>query len=185
MKSRNAKFTKIFSSCFTSLLVFVLFTVQNSYGEMVGDQANPDEQQIKEQLVKAKQVLEKAEKAAVEIIQAAELKANDIIATASEDKQLNDSKQTPLAVKNQEVAVELQGATIEEIANAIMPEGWRVMVDVGDQTVKERRFQFISTKSRDQALTGLTKPLNLNYRYFFNLKNGNGESAPLLVISEQ
>lgn len=184
MKTKNLYLSKNIRYGFTGVLALFLFNTQVTHAEVESDQASREQQQIKEQLEKAKQVLAKAEEAAVEIIQAAEMKANDIIATAGEDVQLNNSKQTPVVIKNQEVAVELQGATIEEIANAIMPKGWRVLVDVSDQRIKERRFQFISTKSRDQALTGLTKPLNLTYRYFFNLKGENGESTPLLVISE-
>ena len=137
-----------------------------------------------EQLLQAKQVLIQAEEAAAEIIKAAEYEAQEILTTANINVRNADKKLSPLAVKNQEVAVELHGATIEEIANALMPETWRVLVDVKNQSIKERRFQYISTKPRDQALISLTKPLNLKYQYFFHLTDEEGEPSPLLVISE-
>lgn len=139
-------------------------------------------QETQDKLIKAKAVIAKAEEAAVEIIRAAEMEAEAIINRAGVESE--NPKSTPLAIKNEEVAVELHGATVEEIANALMPQGWRVLVDVKKSEIKGKRFQYISTKSRDQALIGLTKPLDLNYRYFFNLKDEAGESSPLLVISD-
>ena len=74
---------------------------------------------------------------------------------------------------------------MQEIATAIMPGNWRVMVDVKEQSLLQRRFQFVSTKSRDQALRDLLKPVGLKHQYFFDLKDANGAPSPLLVISKR
>ncbi|MBL4869223.1 MAG: hypothetical protein JKY67_22910 [Pseudomonadales bacterium] len=139
--------------------------------------------EVQQQLALAKATLVKVETAADDIVMAAELEAKQLKANAKIVSM--QSNLDPLKVKNEIVAVELQSATIEEIANALMPMGWRVMVDVSDDGIKSRRFQFVTTKPRDQALAILVKTLGLKYQYFFDLADEEGVPTPLLVISEK
>lgn len=139
---------------------------------------------VQTQLKKANEALENAELVAKNIIiqaqqEAAEIKSNASSETAT---RLNID---PILIKNGTVSVELSSATIEEIARAIMPPNWRILVDTKDPKMLQRRFQFVSTNGRDQSLAQLVYPLRLNHQYFFDLLDKDGKQSPLLIISDR
>lgn len=136
---------------------------------------------IKQELVNAKQAVVEAQTMAEKIIADAQLQANAIRKNAAVNDAPTDL--TPVEIQSARVAVELSAGTIEEIANAIMPLGWRVLVDVKDVSLLRKRYQYVSTKSRDQALRDLLGPAGLKHQYFFDLTDAHGNSSPLLVIS--
>lgn len=90
----------------------------------------------------------------------------------------------PDHVRNQEVSIDIDAATIEEIATAIMPRGWRVRLSTSDKEVHEAKYEFVSSDPREVALRKLLLGTGLGYKFFFNLKNEQGKPSPLLVISE-
>lgn len=141
-------------------------------------------QALKTQLIEARTAVANAQQVAEEIVQTAKADAERIMKDA-EATQRKESTASPLVVKNAAVAVEIAAGTLEEIAIAIMPEGWRILVDVKDPKVKERRFQYVTTKSREQALSDLLNSIGMNHQYFFELVNDDGEPSPLLVISQR
>lgn len=133
-----------------------------------------DQQAVREQLEQARVVLIEAEKTAEEIIRKAQ-------AEAGYENQGTDL--SPLLIQNGRVSIEINAGTIEDIVKAIMPPHWRVLVDVKDTDIRERRFQFVSTRTREQALNDLLKPIGMKHQYFFDLKNASGDASPLLVVS--
>ena len=138
---------------------------------------------VQQELQNAKQAIEDARQAAEQIVLDAQREAA-LIRQSTPDTQQRPLDLEPIVIQNGKVAVEIAAGTVEEIATAIMPGDWRVMVDVKDQSVLQRRFQFVSTKSRDQALRDLLKPVGLQHQYFFDLKDASGGRSPLLVISK-
>ncbi|MGB3619763.1 MAG: hypothetical protein WBA20_00280 [Ketobacter sp.] len=139
--------------------------------------------EIRQELEKARHAVEEARQVAEQIVADAQQQANLI----RQDAVVNDAPTDlgPVEVQTHRVAVEIASGTVEEIATAIMPGDWRVMVDVKDQAVLQRRFQYVSTKSRDQALRDLLGPVGLRHQYFFDLKDAQGVKSPLLVISKR
>ena len=138
---------------------------------------------VQQELQSARQAIVEARQAAEQILLDAQREAALVRQTAPEQQQ-RPADLEPVQIQNSKVAVEIAAGTVEEIATAIMPGEWRVMVDVNDQTILQRRFQFVSTKSRDQALRDLLKPVGLRHQYFFDLKDASGARSPLLVISK-
>ena len=141
----------------------------------------PDLQAVQTELQNARKAVEDARQTAEQIIADARKDADRIRQDASLQAVPPDLQ--PIQIRNAPVAVEINAGTVQEIATAIMPLGWRVKVDVKDRSLLQRRFQYVSTKSRDQALRDLLKPVGLQYHYFFDLKDAGGNSSPLLVIS--
>ena len=139
---------------------------------------------VQQELEKAKSAVIEAREAAEQIILDAQKEAA-LIRQSSPNQQQLPVNLEPVALQNGKVAVEIAAGTVQEIAMAIMPTDWRVMVDVKDPTLLERRFQFVSTKSRDQALRDLLKPVGLQHQYFFDMKDASGVRSPLLVISKR
>lgn len=90
----------------------------------------------------------------------------------------------PDFVRNQEVSVEFNAATIEEIATHLMPRGWRVRLSTSDQEAHQAQYEFVSSDAREVALRKLLYGTGLGYKMFFNLKDDHGNPSPLLVISE-
>lgn len=95
----------------------------------------------------------------------------------------------PTVVLNEPVEAEFESATIEEISRGLMPEGWRVTVEFNNRPeLAERRYQFISTDPRDLALRKLTtsvRDAKLRFAYFWDLKDAQGNPAPLLLITDR
>lgn len=154
---------------------------QNSLAQEAAQSS--DIQAVQTELENAKQAVEEARRAAEQIV--LDAKRDAALIRQSADHQQAPTDLTPVEIQNSPVAVELSAGTVKEIATAIMPAGWRVLIDVKDQSVLQRRFQFVSTKSRDQALRDLLKPVGLKHQYFFDLKNAQGQESPLLVISKR
>ncbi|MDX1693086.1 MAG: hypothetical protein R3208_04935 [Ketobacteraceae bacterium] len=138
-----------------------------------------DAASMRQQLEEAKLAILDAEKKAEEIIRAAREEASALKSGSHQEDVLS-----PLLIQNTSVSIEMKAGTLQEIVTAIMPEGWRVLVDVKDEAVRNRRFQFVSTRTREQALNDLLKPIGMKHQYFFDLKNGQGEPSPLLVVSK-
>ena len=138
---------------------------------------------VQQELQNAKQAVEDARRAAEQIVLDAQREAA-LIRHSSPDNQHQPLDLEPIEIQNSKIAVEIAAGTVEEIATAIMPSDWRILVDVKDQSLLQRRFQFVSTKSRDQALRDLLKPVGLQCQYFFDLKDPSGGRSPLLVISK-
>lgn len=95
----------------------------------------------------------------------------------------------PTVVMNEPVSVEFQAATIKEIVGAMMPNGWRVETDFNQKPELEtRRFQFVSTDARDLALRHLTssvRDLKLRYKYFWDLKDAQGNPSPMILLTDR
>ena len=138
---------------------------------------------VKQELTNARQAVMDAQSVAEKIIADAQMQANLIRQNAVVNDAPTDL--TPIEIQSARVAVEISAGTIEEIANAIMPLGWRVLVDIKDASVLQKRFQYVSTKSRDQALRDLLLPAGLQHQYFFDLTDNSGAKSPLLVISSR
>ena len=141
---------------------------------------------LKLELIEAKNAVANAQQVAEDIVRLAKEDAAKIVAAAEElARKTTSTTLNPSTVKNAKVAVEINAGTIEEIATSIMPEGWRILLDVKNQDIRERRFQYVSTKSREQALSDLLNSINMSHQYFFELRDTNGEPSPLLVISQR
>ncbi len=95
----------------------------------------------------------------------------------------------PTFVLNEPVTVEYQGATIKEIVTGIMPVGWRVNTDFKKRPELEtRRYQFISTESRDVALRALTSEIRdarVRFKYFWDLKDSQGNPEPMILLTDR
>lgn len=176
-----------------STIVASLFFTTMAYGDehSITQQELDD---LKRQLIEARAAIIDAQRAAEDIVAIAKEDADRIRSSASNTNLVQGRDAThkdsvgmvnPLVVKNAAVAVEMSAGTLEEIAVAIMPEGWRILVDVVDPKIKERRFQYVTTKSREQALSDLLSNIGLSHQYFFELVDEEGLSSPLLVISQR
>ncbi|MFL1449347.1 hypothetical protein ACI77O_13200 [Pseudomonas tritici] len=95
----------------------------------------------------------------------------------------------PTVVLNEPVKVDVQSATMEEIARGMMPKGWRVEVEFSARPeLAERRYQFISTDPRDLALRKLTASVRdsrVRFAYFWDLTDANGNPSPKLLITDR
>lgn len=138
---------------------------------------------VKVELEEAKAAVEEARQIAEQIVLEAQQQANLIKKNAVVNDMPADL--SPVEIQRGQVAVEIAAGTVEEIATAIMPADWRVMVDVKDSEIMQKRFQYVTTKSRDQALRDLLVPIGLKHQYFFDLKDESGVKKPLLVISQR
>lgn len=154
----------------------------NNANEIALSETDPDTAEAS--LVEAKRVLEQARELAEQIVAEANAKANGAKQQSEPLSQLEQDAQI-LTLRNAKVSVELQAGTVEEITRAIMPAHWRIMFDVKDPGLKQRRFQYISTKPREQALNDLLRPLGMQHQYFYELQDENGNSSPLLVVSQR
>lgn len=144
---------------------------------------DPSVEAVRKELEKARQAVEDARKVAEQIVSDAQREANRI----KQNYVVNDGPADlgPAEMQTRKIAVEIASGTVQEIATAIMPGDWRIQVDVKDMSVLQRRFQFVSTKSRDQALRDLLLPVGLKHQYFYDLRDETGLSTPLLVISKR
>ncbi|MEE2730517.1 MAG: hypothetical protein VYA55_06810 [Pseudomonadota bacterium] len=138
---------------------------------------------VKVELEEARAAVEEARQIAEQIVLEAQQHANQIRQSSVVNDQAGDL--SPVEIQRGQVAVEVSAATVEEIAVAIMPSDWRVLVDVKNKDVLQKRFQYVTTKSRDQALRDLLAPIGLKHQYFFDLKDASGAKTPLLVISQR
>lgn len=95
----------------------------------------------------------------------------------------------PTFVLNEQVSVQYQGATLKEIVIGIMPAGWDVQTDFTKRRELEtRRYQFISTESRDVALRALTSEIRdarVRFKYFWDLKDPQGNPAPMILLTDR
>lgn len=95
----------------------------------------------------------------------------------------------PTVVLNEPVKVDVESATMEEIARGMMPPGWRVEVEFSSRPeLAERRYQFISTDPRDLALRKLTASVRdsrVRFAYFWDLTDANGNPSPKLLITDR
>jgi len=169
----------IAATCAGSLLVGA-----STLANVQADAQSPELAAVQQELVNAREAVEEARKVAEQIVLDAQREAALIRQSGAANQQVPVDLE-PIEIQNGKVAVELAAGTVEEIATAIMPGNWRVMVDVKDQGILQRRFQFVSTKSRDQALRDLLQPVGLQHQYFFDLKDSSGARSPLLVISKR
>ncbi|HEK3610247.1 hypothetical protein I5J75_05785 [Pseudomonas aeruginosa] len=94
----------------------------------------------------------------------------------------------PTAVLNEPVSVEYEAATLVEIVEGMMPEGWRVVPDFRKHPeLLTRRYQFISTDPRDLALrelTGSVRDARVRFKYFWDLKDEQGNPKPMILLSD-
>lgn len=142
-----------------------------------------DMEAVKVELEEAKAAVEEARQIAEQIVLEAQQQANQIRQNAAVNDMPADLG--PVEIQRGQVAVEISAGTVEEIAVAIMPNEWRVLVDVENKDILQKRFQYVTTKSRDQALRDLLAPIGLKHQYFFDLKDAAGAKTPLLVISQR
>lgn len=142
-----------------------------------------DMESVRVELEEAKAAVEEAKQIAEQIVLEAQQQANQIRQNAAVNDLPTDL--SPVEIQRGQVAVEVSAGTVEEIAVAIMPTDWRVLVDVKNKDILQKRFQYVTTKSRDQALRDLLAPIGLKHQYFFDLKDAAGAKTPLLVISQR
>ncbi|MGP0171092.1 hypothetical protein ACSVIJ_04340 [Pseudomonas sp. NCHU5208] len=94
----------------------------------------------------------------------------------------------PTVVLNTPVSVEYEAATLKEIVTGMMPEGWRVETDFRKHPeLNTRRYQFISTDPRDLALrelTGSVRDARVRFKYFWDLKDAQGNPNPMIILSD-
>jgi hypothetical protein len=95
----------------------------------------------------------------------------------------------PTFVLNEQVSVQYQGATLKEIVIGMMPAGWDVQTDFTKRPeLATRRYQFISTESRDVALRALTSEIRdarVRFKYFWDLKDPQGNPAPMILLTDR
>lgn len=144
------------------------------------DDNTPDMDLVTTQLRQARDILLTAEKTAEEIIREAQAEAEKV---RTRRNQATAEGLAPLMLQNSKISIEIAAGTIKEIVKAIMPKEWRILVDVKNKALTQRRFQFVSTRTREQALNDLLNPIGMKHQYFFDLKDSEGRASPLLVVS--
>lgn len=121
-----------------------------------------------------------------QLLMLAESKAE--IIESSAHKRVILERIDPTVVMNGTVSVEYEAATIKEIVTGMMPKGWRVEVDFRKHPqLLTRRYQFISTDPRDLALRQLTasvRDARVRFKYFWDLKDGQGNPSPMILLSD-
>lgn len=131
-------------------------------------------------LLQARQKLDEAERLAAQIIESARLESQKIRhETGGEVSHSLDG------LKQEHIAIEAQNKSLKEVLQMIMPDHWRVMLDVNESKFDQQRFDFIAQKPRDEMLADFTRSLGLTYQYFYLLKDESGQAKPLLVVAEQ
>ncbi len=133
-----------------------------------------------------------ADKIAEKIINNANAEASIILREASNRKGDVRAAEKKEAVKNiafddvmnEKISVEISAGTVDLIAKNILPRNWRVVINVKSREVKNKRYFFVSSKSRGEALNDLSSTLGLKFYYFYELKNSSKDSAPLLIVSD-
>jgi hypothetical protein len=82
-----------------------------------------------------------------------------------------------------------EALTIEQIARAIMPEGWTIFVDFHVKPeIANRTFIFTSTDPRDTALRKLTASVAdhpVYYSYLWDLVDAGGKPSPTLILTDK
>ncbi len=135
-----------------------------------------------EQIADISQIHQESE----QILMLAESSAEAIESAAH--KRVTLERVDPTVVLNEPVTAEYQGASLKEIVTGIMPVGWRVKTDF---TVKpeleSRRYEFVSTDSRDLALRKLTnsiRDVKVSFAYFWDLTDEQGNPSPMIVLTD-
>ena len=142
-------------------------------------------EESREVLMSARQKLNEAERLATEIVEAARLESIHIRKHAKQSAGIHEVASRSLAdVQEEVVAVEARNQSLKEILIELMPQGWRVMIDVDVAILESQRIDFITEKTRDLAIADLTSSLGLEYRYFHYLKDAHGNATPLLVVTD-
>ena len=96
----------------------------------------------------------------------------------------------PVTVMNERVSVGFsQSVTLQEIIEALMPAGWKVVIDLRDNPAATKETHaFRTTSKRHEALAALQAglpELNIHYYYFFDLVDKDGNPAPELIVSDK
>lgn len=122
-----------------------------------------------------------------ELLAAAEKEAERRIELAK--TQLAVRSIDPAIVMNEQISGNFVGATIREIAEGLMPENWTVRTDFSKYPELDAyTLEFVTTQRRGEAMNTLanfdrTRPLQV--RYFYDLMDGSGNAAPLVIITDQ
>lgn len=175
------KFKSIMPSC--GLLFAITFTSTNVIAAEAINDSPEDLASLRQELSLARETIANAQQVAKNIVDAANVEAEAIRRQARGES--IDSSLDPESVRSELIAIDISSGTLEQIVRSIMPQNWRIRVDLIDVRQSERRFQFVSTRTREQALADLLIPLGFNHQYFFELKDETGAPSPLLVISER
>jgi hypothetical protein len=134
-------------------------------------------------LLAARQKLEEAEQLAAQIVEAARLESAKIKSTAQ--AKVNAVPLTLDDVKSQWISVEIRDRPLQATLLRMLPNGWRVMIEMEASVLRDQRIDFISQKKRDEAISDLTRSLGLEYQYFYQLTDNQGNPSPLLVVTER
>lgn len=136
-----------------------------------------------EQLVDIGQLRQDSE----QILMMAETSA-EVIETSARQR-VTLERVDPSVVLNEPVKAEYQASTIKEIVTGLMPVGWRVKTDFGNRPeLENRRYEFVSTDSRDLALrklTGSVRDAKVRFAYFWDLTDENGNPSPMILITDR
>jgi len=87
-------------------------------------------------------------------------------------------------VMNEKISVEVPAGDVFTIVSKLMPSNWRVMLSVKNNKLLNKRFYFVTTKSRGEALNDLSESVGIKFYYFFDLKDENKNTSPLLIVSD-
>ena len=107
-----------------------------------------------------------------------------------ESKEFQNSN--PQAVLDGNVNIYLKQADFKEVLKSIAPAGWNIVVDIKNKEVFDNQYMFISTSSRRESLfkflddvSRSVHGVNLQSKWFFDLKDEKGFSSPTLLVFEQ
>lgn len=87
-------------------------------------------------------------------------------------------------IMNEKISVEVPAGDVFTIVSKLMPSDWRVMLSVKNNKLLNKKFYFVTTKSRGEALNDLSESVGIKFHYFFDLKDENKNTSPLLIVSD-
>ncbi len=167
--------------------------VETLENQSVTETQKIEAQKIKTQPVTSEEMLLQAQKT----LSDAEALADSIIAQAQRDADgIRAANETTLvatsdiapelkAIKMQDevIAIELHNRSIADVIKAILPDHWRLLLDANDD-IKNQKIDLVAQKTRDEILQDLALTLNLQYQYFDQIKDEQGQPSPLFVIRQ-
>ncbi len=159
-------------------LVFMLIGINISYAN---EYANKQEQPTEVEIEKLKSLENKVEQISAAI---------EKVVLEEEAKDFQNAN--PQLVLDGNVNIYLKQATFNDVLKTIAPADWNVVVDIKNSEIFDNQYMFISTSSRRESLFQFLNDVaravpgvNLQSKWFFDLKDENGYSSPTLLVYEQ
>lgn len=162
--------------------VTVLFLIHTGIGvSYAAEYSNKQEQPAQAEIEKLKSLENKVEQISAAI---------EKVVLEEEAKDFQNAN--PQLVLDGNVNIYLKQATFDDVLKTIAPTDWNVVVDIKNNEIFENRYMFISTSSRRESLFKFLNDaarsvtgVNLQSKWFFDLKDENGYSSPTLLVYEQ